>query len=86
MTTVRDLGVALRARRAQLGWTQEHVAKQAGVTRPWLSRVESGRHPGAQLQKVLDVADVLDLRVVVDPIPRRAAAGADNPFAKLFGD
>jgi transcriptional regulator with XRE-family HTH domain len=43
ITSPRDLAVALRGRRTHLGLTQTDVAVRAGVSRPWLSKVEQGK-------------------------------------------
>jgi HTH-type transcriptional regulator / antitoxin HipB len=39
----REVGAQLRHAREQLGLTQLEVATSAGVQRPWLARLESGR-------------------------------------------
>lgn len=86
MLTVRDLGAALHKRRIDLGLNQEQVCQKAGVARSWLSKLETGKHPGAEVQKVLDVAAALDLTVSLTPAPavsRDADLGAD-PFSGLF--
>lgn len=62
---VADLGRALRARRVRVGMSQEEVCRAAGVARSWLSRVEAGRHGGAELQKVLDLVAVLGLSLTL---------------------
>lgn len=86
MATVRDLGAAVRARRHDLGLSQDELSRSAGVSRPWLSRVESGNHPGAELQKVLDLLDVLGLSIQLESAPVEAPADTpdDDPFDQFF--
>lgn len=83
MTAVADLGEALRERRVQLGMSQEEVCASAGVARSWLSKVEAGRHRGAELQKVLDLAATLGLTLVLtrDGAPAAGVASASAPPA-----
>lgn len=82
---VRDLGAAGRRARREAGLSQQALADEAGVSRQWLSRFESGKNPSAELRKVLDVFGALGLAVelVVQP-----SLGTDDedPFAGLFGD
>jgi predicted transcriptional regulator len=58
--TVRDVGAAARVRRAKLGMSQQSLADQAGVTREWVVRFESGKVSVA-LNRVFDVLSVLGL-------------------------
>lgn len=74
MTVVAQLGQALRARRVELAMSQEQVCASAGVARSWLSKVEAGRHRGAELQKVLDLAATLGLTLVLTHDGAAAAA------------
>lgn len=84
LTTVRDLGAALRDARRAAGLSQHELAARAGVSRQWLSRLETGSNPGAELRKVLDVLAALGLAVKLGPSPK---PGFDaDPFADMFGD
>ena len=84
LTTVRDLGAALRAARQASGLSQESLAERAGVSRPWLSRLETGANPGAELRKVLDVLNALGLAVELGSWPSPAEGDDTDPFADLF--
>lgn len=53
----------------------------AGVPRQWVSRLETGSNPGAELRKVLDVLAALDLVVTLEPAPPHE----DDLFDDLFG-
>ena len=41
--TSSRIGLAIKERRRQLGLTQLDLAKQAGVSRGWISRIEHGK-------------------------------------------
>ena len=84
LTTVRDLGAALRDARRVARLSQEALAERAGVSRQWLSRLETGSNPGAELRKVLDVLAALDLALQLGPSPKPRFDA--DPFADMFGD
>lgn len=44
MTPIRRLTMRLRALRDKRGWSQEELAKRAGISRGYLARLETGRH------------------------------------------
>ncbi len=82
LATVRDLGAAVRAARQQAGLSQQALADRAGVPRQWVSRLETGSNPGAELRKVLDVLAALGLAVTLGPSPEPRSF--DDPFADMF--
>lgn len=84
LTTVRDVGAAVRAARRASGWSQQTVADRAGVPRQWLSRLETGSNPAAELRKLLDVLAVLGLALEVAAAEPPADDG--DPFASWFAD
>lgn len=85
LTNVRELGAALQRRRVEVGLSQAQLCTRAGVARSWLSRVEAGKHPGAEVQKVLDVAAALGMRVALAPAPSAPPNhDVDDPFDDLF--
>ncbi len=84
LVTVRDLGAAVRAARQQAGLSQQALADRAGVPRQWVSRLETGSNPGAELRKVLDVLAALGLTVTLWPSPEPTSLDED-PFADMFG-
>lgn len=81
LATVRDLGAAVRDARRQAGLSQQAVADRAGVPRQWVSRLETGSNPGAELWKVLDLLAALNLTVSLEPVPQRG----NDLFDDLFG-
>jgi len=83
LTTVRDLGGAVRAARQGRGLSQQALADRAGVPRQWVSRLETGSNPGAELRKVLDVLAALGLAIELGPSPEGGLLNED-PFADMF--
>lgn len=83
LTTVRDLGAAVRSARRKAGLSQQALADDAGVSRQWLSRFESGKNPSAELRKVLDILTALGLAVELVAVSHPESA-AEDPFASLF--
>jgi y4mF family transcriptional regulator len=53
-----ELGRIIHRRRRVMGWSQERLAKAAGVGRQWLLEVEKGKK-GAPLDLVINVLDAL---------------------------
>lgn len=72
----RDLASVVRARRHELGWSQEQLAQQVGVSRWWVSALERGK-VSAHLALVLRTLQALGL--VIDVAP--AAGPAPSPTA-----
>ncbi len=58
--TVRELGAFVRAQRRDQGLTQAELARQLGVSRDWVVRLEQG-HPRLEAQRVLDALVILDV-------------------------
>ena len=54
------LGERIKARRVELGWTQETLAAQAQVSKGFLSDLENGNR-GVSAEKLLDIARELQL-------------------------
>lgn len=67
--SLRDIAAAVKGRRRDLGFSQARLAKEAGVSRKWISEFESGK-PTAELQLVLRVLDALGMRVRLEPAER----------------
>jgi y4mF family transcriptional regulator len=58
----QSLGAAIRNTRKKLKLSQTEVADLAGVSLNYISQLETGK-PKAQLDKLLDVLDVLGLEL-----------------------
>ena len=72
--SVLEVGAAARDRREHLGWSQQALADQAGVTREWVVRFEGGK-PTVRLDRVFDVITALGLVVELE---ERADTGAER--------
>lgn len=59
-TTPRELGLRIRDRRLQLGWSQAGLAERVGMTRQWVIALEKGSS-GAALGTVLRTLSELGL-------------------------
>ncbi len=66
ITTVRELGKIIRAKRKADKLTQVEVAGICGVGIRFLSELENGK-PTVELTKVLNVLHCLGLKIVVMP-------------------
>lgn len=62
------LGRAVAERRLALGLDQQHLADLAGCSRQFVSDLERG-HERLTLAKVLDVCDVVGLRLTTEQQP-----------------
>lgn len=60
ISSAHDLGVAVRSRRQSLGLTQTDLAARAGVSRPWLHKVETGQ-PSIEFGLVIRLLETLGL-------------------------
>lgn len=65
MTTERQLGAAIRHARIDAGLTQSELAQAAGVSRAFVSGLETSSRPGAELQRVLAILRALGLGIVL---------------------
>lgn len=75
--TSRDFGAAVRRARKDHGLSQAELATLAGVGRPWLSELETGKRT-AELGRALAVLSALDLAITFV-----AAPGADRQTVDL---
>ncbi len=66
--TSKAFGAALRRARKDQGLSQVELAARAGVGRPWLSELETGKRT-AELGRALSVLSALDLAVTFVPVP-----------------
>ena len=75
------LGAAIRARRLELGWSQEVLANHLGVQRQWVIRFEAGSE-GAEVGTVLRALNALGLSIIVGNEPARSS-GESAPAVDL---
>ncbi len=71
--SIRDLAVAVRSRRLELGLTQADLARRAGISRKWVYEFEAGK-PTAELGVLFRVLDELRLELEL----RTPAAAPDG--------
>lgn len=77
MNDWRKLASVVRDARKKGNRTQGELAEQAGVSRAWLAKLESGGHRRAELEQVFRVLDALGLSLVArDESPRNATENA----------
>jgi len=66
MSTIHELGNALRARRTEMGLSQARVAILSGLSRQTVNQIETGAIPDLGLNKAERLASVLGLMLRVD--------------------
>ena len=76
MRTSRDFGAAIRQARRAHDWSQAQLAARAGVGRPWLSELETGKRT-AELGRALAVLDALDLGLTFTSLTDVEGPGVD---------
>lgn len=87
LATVEAVGKAVRDGRSEKGWTQGELAEKAGVGRRFVVELEAG-HMRAELGKVLNVLEALDVHAVALPSIRSKKKLADvnlKESLKRFG-
>ena len=73
----RQFGQCIRARREELGWSQDELARRAGVSRSTVYRLEAGTTTSLYPAKLLSVLDALGLEVTVGPKSEDGAVPQD---------
>jgi len=81
--TSRSFGSAVRQARNDRGLSQVELAGRAGVGRPWLSELETGKRT-AELGRALSVLSALDLAVTFVPKPSPDSSHAD--LGQILGE
>lgn len=80
-----DLAALFRDGRARAGWSQSELAQRVGVSRQWVSLVETGK-TSVEFDLVVGVLHVLGYRVYLepaDPPPRSEDEPIDLPDHSL---
>lgn len=62
LNSPRDLGILIRTRRAEKGWTQAELARSVGTTQRWVSEIENGKAT-AEIGMVLRTLAMLGVRL-----------------------
>lgn len=55
-----SVGERIKKRRGELGWTQDHLAQKAGISKSFLSDLENGKR-SVSADNLLDIGRVLSL-------------------------
>ncbi len=61
MTDLQDIAITISQHRKMLGLTQQQLAEKAGVSRPLIANLETGRLPELGTKKLLRILHALDL-------------------------
>ena len=81
--TSKGFGSAIRRARKDKGLSQAELAARAGVGRPWLSELETGKRT-AELGRALAVVSALDLAVTF--VARPAPNESEIDLGAIIGD
>ena len=81
--TTRAFGSAVRRARNDQGLSQAELAARAGVGRPWLSELETGKRT-AELGRALSVLSALDLAITFVPSPTEGGSAID--LGQILGE
>ncbi len=81
--TSKAFGSAIRRARKDQGLSQVELAQRAGVGRPWLSELETGKRT-AELGRALSVLSALDLAITFVPVP--GGNGSTVDLGRIIGD
>lgn len=68
VTTVHGIQSLVRGRRTALKKTQAALAREAGVSRKWVSDFERGVSISVELPQLLRVLSALDLTIEITPL------------------
>ena len=80
--TPKELGALVRARRKELGWSQQRLADESGVKRLWIVHFESGK-PTVQLGLVFRALRAVGL-TLDGTIQEKDSSGVD--LSVLLGE
>lgn len=83
LNTPEAVAMAVRDTRREMGLSQAQLAHNAGVGRRFIVDVEAGHHR-AELGKVLDVLNVLDIHAMALPGPEITRTFMDVDLDKLL--
>ncbi len=75
VTDVREVGSAIRERRAELGLTISQLAVRSGVSIRLISELERGKRPGVTFSSLLRILTMLGLDL---EIARRSGMGGPS--------
>lgn len=79
VTTAKEIGLAIRQRRRELGLSQQALADRVGVGRQWIVEIEQGK-PRAEIGLLLRALDALNLQVSVTSEKSSREVAAKRPL------
>ena len=82
----RQLAVVVRDARIARGLTQAELAQRVGVSRPWISRFESGHVENAGFERIMKLFEVLDMRMEVSYETNQSASRTQNDGDSVSAD
>jgi transcriptional regulator with XRE-family HTH domain len=86
MSALNELGIAVRARRSDMGLTQAALAKLTGLSRATVNQLETGMIGDLSLKRAAKLLETLGLSMVIDPMPvKRQAASRRLPLEIAAG-
>ena len=65
ITDAKILGLAIRARRKELGYTQAYLSAYTGLSISFISDVERGK-PTAEVEKVIRLINILGMDISIE--------------------
>jgi len=65
ITDAKILGLAIRARRKELGYTQAYLSAFTGLSVSFISDVERGK-PTAEIEKVIRLINILGMDISIE--------------------
>lgn len=81
VSSTKDIGLLIRAKRTDKGWTQADLARNLGTTQRWISEIENGKAT-AEIGMVLQALASLGIRLEIGS----PAAPSRWPDADPLGD
>ena len=74
-TEAERVGATLRTIRELRGWTVDELAREIGISRPYLANIEAGRKPLSDvlLAKIADQLRIRQLAIMRPDVDRTAA-------------
>lgn len=81
-----QLAVAVRDARIARGLTQAELAQRVGVSRPWISRFESGHVENAGFERIMKLFEVLDMRMEVSYETNKSATPSQGDDSASVGN
>lgn len=90
VSSPKDIGMLIRAKRSERDWTQGELARHVGTTQRWISEIENGKAT-AEIGMVLQTLSMLGIRLEVGgPSPehvlREPSVSHDMPTSDDLDD